>query len=1229
MAGCTDLFAAFADWEVTQVAKRFVRPATLVAGLLLLPGCASKGRPIEVPPERYQQMVSAFYTGTVALQVNDQERAGTELQRATEIVPEEPAAWANLALRHMGTGNAQEATKALEKALANAGSNSRLELLAGLLASRQGRPQEALPHLRRAIKLDPNNLRARKALIQELERQGGPDAERQMAEQVDAIRNYQPDNLWALIEATRIAAREGNAENLRARFAALKAHARIWPAEDRKYLTELETAVNSGDMRAVGTRAALLGNVLKRTPAYRQSMDALGGNPVQAEPFEQFLRLPSPPATPAPPDAQIAFDPKPIAIPRAQWVRAACLSPAPPAESDKVPVLDGPIAFLYAASLPDGGWELGAAIGQGAPRTIARGKGRLAPEQALLVDWDNPAEQKELAYRLDLALADAHGVRLVRQLASGEWQEITASARLPAEIVNGSYTGVWAIDVDLDGDLDLVLGTASGSPPVLRNNGDGTWGVIRPFTDLDGLRDLVWADFDGDGDADVAARDGKGQLVLLENKRLGFYHRWPGPDGMGEVLALAVAEVNRDAALDLVTLSPDGAIRRLSYREANGLLPGGGESALAAAWDMAELARWDGASAAGGSGPSATSGARLFCADVDNNGATDLIASAGGRAQVWLGDGQGQWSPVDKPPAATVDSVFDLTGDGRLDMTGVAGDGAPVRILNSTKSPTRYHSVVLRPRSEPNVRTEGDSGNTKINPFGLGGEAEIRSGLLAQKLPILGPVVHFGLGAAQRADYVRLIWPNGQPQGEFGVAADRPLLAKQRLTGSCPWLFAHDGEGWKFVTDILWKSPLGLRINAQATASAQTRDWVKVRGDQLKARDGFYDLSITAELWETNFFDHVSLMVVDHPVGTEIWVDERFSVPQPPLEIITTGPVQPVVRATDDRGRDVTEVVRTRDGRYLDGFPLGRYQGVARDHYVEVQLPPVAAPGSRLHAPGSGREPGARSRERAARRYLVCQGWVYPTDSSINVALSQGRHEPPRGLSLEAPDGMGGWITVKSGLGFPAGKHKTVLIDLRDALAASRFRLRTNLEIYWDAIGVAEALPGTALERVSIPPETADLRYRGFSQTIQERRSEPEVPNYNVVAGTGQQWLDLVGYYTRFGDVRELLARVDDRYVIMNAGDEIRLRIPAKAEPPPGWTRDYIFVSDGWDKDGNFNTVYGQTVLPLPSHDWPEYDRGRLEEDPVYRRYPRDWEIFHTRYVTPRAFRRALWPGGG
>ena len=107
---------------------------------------------------------------------------------------------------------------------------------------------------------------------------------------------------------------------------------------------------------------------------------------------------------------------------------------------------------------------------------------------------------------------------------------------------------------------------------------------------------------------------------------------------------------------------------------------------------------------------------------------------------------------------------------------------------------------------------------------------------------------------------------------------------------------------------------------------------------------------------------------------------------------------------------------------------------------------------------------------------------------------------------------------------------------------------------------------------------------------------------------------------------RELLDKVDDRYVMMNAGDEILMRFEVPPGPPPGWKRDFVWVSDGWTKDGNLNTKYGKTVLPLPYHGMSNYDAppGRLEDDPVYKRHAKDWQTYHTRYVTPAGFERGL-----
>jgi hypothetical protein len=157
-----------------------------------------------------------------------------------------------------------------------------------------------------------------------------------------------------------------------------------------------------------------------------------------------------------------------------------------------------------------------------------------------------------------------------------------------------------------------------------------------------------------------------------------------------------------------------------------------------------------------------------------------------------------------------------------------------------------------------------------------------------------------------------------------------------------------------------------------------------------------------------------------------------------------------------------------------------------------------------------------------------------------------------------------------------------------------------------------------------LPLTSAELRHRGYSTMAPHDASTPERPRYEV-QGTAPRWLDLEGYHTRFGDVRPLLRTVDDRYVIMNAGDELALRFPEAPAAAAGMVRDFIVVGDGWVKDGDFNTTFSRTVLPLPTHASGRYDRAprTLEDDPVYRQHADDFATYHTRYVTPDA-RRAL-----
>jgi tetratricopeptide (TPR) repeat protein len=1125
--------------------------------------------------KEYLDYLSIFTVGTTALDVENRDLAKTRLTEATQLIPEEPAAWANLGLLLLRMGDLEGATQNLDKAHALAPQSGEIEVLRGMLESRRGRYAEAIAHLRRAVELNPRDLRAQYALVKAVEQEGGADSAAEVKRLLDEILKIQPDNLAVLLERLRLAAKEGDGATVRLVVARLGKLTGGWPANAVKEFHALEEAAAAPNPRPAATQAQILRNVLAPTPAFREALDAVQSSPDKlGEPLERFLVLAAPSPTPSPPDEQLSFTLEPLAtagpvagIQDARWDVALA-----------VPLTGEGKPAVFVAN----GHEVRRADAAGAVLPFPGGPRATPPTAAgvLALDWDHD-------FKLGLVLAGAGGMRLFRQGDNATFTDVTKATTLGTEVTSADCFGAWAADVEMDGDLDIILGVRDGPPLVLRNNRDGTFKAIRPFPGVSGLRGFVWADLDRDGAPDAALLDAQGKLHVFSNERAGHFRARPVPDSLGKLVAITAADVDRDGALDLVVLRTDGAILRVSDRNE-------GHD-----WEVTEIARWPDFP-----GAAADGSFRLFVADLDNNGGLDLVAAGPSDARIWLSDEQGKFQLLAAPIDSRVFSVADLAGNGRLDLVGVSAAGQAVRAVNrGTKS---YHWQVIRPHAQ---QIPGDG---RINTFGVGGEMELRAGLLYQKQVITGPSVHFGLGDHPRTDVVRIVWPNGTVQAEFELEADQAVQSEQRLKGSCPFIFTYDGTGMQFVTDFIWRSPLGLRINAQDTAGGmQTEDWVKIRGDQLVPRDGYYDVRITAELWETHFFDHIALLVVDHPAETEVFVDERFARTPPELAVRTTTPPRPVTRAWDDRGHDVTDKVRARDGRYLDTFGRGRFQGVTRDHWVEVELGDEVPRGGPL--------------------WLIANGWIHPTDSSLNVAIGQGQHDPPRGLSLEVPDGKGGWVVARPDLGFPAGKNKTILIRVDDVFrpgTSRRLRLRTNLEIYWDQLAWAKGLDGARLTQQRLAPASADLVYRGFSLITRADSSSPELPHYDRIVGTTQCWRDLIGYHTRFGDVRELLARVDDRYVIMNAGDELRLRFPAPAPPPTGWVRDFVLIGDGWEKDGDYNTAFSKTVLPLPSHDQPRYDTppGKLEDDPVYRRHPRDWQEYHTRYVTPREFLRGLKP---
>jgi len=1130
---------------------------SLVAIAILLAVLISSCRPSSNLPTKsspqYNELVRTFYIGLAALEVGHDVQADEKLAQFTKLAAPEPAGWANWGLLALRQRNYDTAAERFNKARDLAPDNSQIFYLIGLLESSRGNTPEAIKSLRKSVELDQNNLIAVYKLAEEVERQGDDKSAEEFQSLIQKILTAQPDNLAALVEQSRIAAKRGDTATLKSAVAKIVARSSAWPAEVREQVTALEAATNSGDNTAAATRTSFLRNVLVRVPDYRRDLAAIKPPPgEEATPVRKFLKLEAPEFKTAAADFSIEFRPEPLNSTRdkADWVGAIALS------SEGAPVIATATArevrLASGATLPFPG---------GASNTPPTTHGVLA------VDFNYD-------FKTDLVLAGDGGVRFFRQGSPSAFTDVTAQTKLSSNVIARKYTGAWSADIEADGDLDIVVGSKDGPPVVLRNNGDGTFVETQPFTGISGLADFTWGDLDADGDPDAALIDGSATLHVFSNERQGTFIQRTVPP-FSEVQAIAVGDMNNDGTLDLVIAQKFGLITALFDKDGK-------------AWDEAKLA----------AAHDVSDGFILRIVDLDNNGALDLLIGSGIRLSGEDGKLEGQ-----KNVAERILDVVDVNNDGRLDLLGLDREGHPIQAINHGDK--NYHWQVIRPRAANAV------GDQRINSFGIGGEMEIRSGLLVQKQPITSPLLHFGLGEQTTTDVIRVTWPNGSVRADFEIKADQQVVTEQRLKGSCPFLFAYNGKQMEFVKDAVpWSSAIGLRINTLGTARVEaTEEWYKISRDQLVPHDGYYDLRITAELWETYYYDHLSLMVVDHPVGTDIFVDERFVIPAAKLEITTVSTPHKIARAVDDKGTDVTSLISTLDGNYLDTFEKGNYQGVAREHYVEVDLGD--------DAPSTG------------PLWLIASGWMHPTDSSINVAISQGKQEQAKPLSLEIPDGHGGWKVIRPNMGFPAGRKKICLFDLANVFkdgSPRRLRLRTNLEIYWDLLEWAVGIPNAELKTTRLNPDVADLHHRGYSVINQKNDSSPEVPDYNRLSSSKQIWRDLIGYYTRFGDVRELLLRADDRYVIMNAGDEMSFRFAEQSAPPAGWVRDYVIIGDGWIKDGDYNSTFSKTVLPLPYHAKNQYTTPptRLEDEWVYRQHPEDWQNYHTRYVTPVVFQNAL-----
>jgi hypothetical protein len=448
---------------------------------------------------------------------------------------------------------------------------------------------------------------------------------------------------------------------------------------------------------------------------------------------------------------------------------------------------------------------------------------------------------------------------------------------------------------------------------------------------------------------------------------------------------------------------------------------------------------------------------------------------------------------------------------------------------------------------------------------------------------------------------VRIVWPDSVLQSERGLAALElhRIQEKERKPSSCPILFAWTGESFQFVADFLGVGGLGYLEGKDAYSKPDPTEYVLL--PPLEPRDGSYVLQVLEPLEECTYLDELQLTAVDHPADVTVLPDEMFAVrgPVPGFRLLAFREPALPGAAVDSTGRDVTREVSAVDRVYANTLRRDpRFPGLAREsHWIELDF------GGRLdrllEKGGAG-----------ARPYLFLHGFIEYGYSTSNFAAWQAR------AAFRAPtvsvERGGRRVPLREEWGFPAGYPRHMSVDLTGLLEKGdrRLRVETNMEILWDQAFVADAA-SASVTAVDLSLDRAELSRVGFPA---EESPDGSVPPVYVWRGFKQEspYKPFPGAFTRYGDVRELLAAADDRHAILGPGDGLKVEVRKDRLPPlaPGMRRTFLARTVGYCKDMDPYTAHPGGVEPLPFRAMSGYPYGADESyprTPGTESYLREW----------------------
>ena len=814
----------------------------------------------------------------------------------------------------------------------------------------------------------------------------------------------------------------------------------------------------------------------------------------------------------------------------------------------------------------------------------------------------------------DILLVGYEALKLYHNEGNGKFKDVSEQAKLPKY----PYLSISSafLDADHDGDLDIFIagftnigdGKAEindfpfpdqfeGVPSLLlRNNGDGTFTDISETAKINQAKGkegkeaftgksvaVVPLDYDNRRDIDLLVLNHQDNPNLLRNLRDGSFENVAGEVGLnidGNWSSLAVGDVNKDGFVDFF------------FGKAAGWTNGEAKGTLAISDGSGKFKTKD--------APKGTEDATASqFLDYDNDGLLDLVVSTSKGLFISRNLGGEFANAVAEPFKKSADFAnsteilsADLDNDGDLDL-----------LINGhflqNEGGNLNNSEIVRLKGRVSNRT------------GIGAKIDMRAGSLTQKLetysasPMPAPSeVIFGLGRRENSDAVRVIWTSGVVQAEIEAADKAKKTAKNfevtnieeldRKPSSCPYLYTWNGEKFEFITDFLGGGEMGNWQGKGVYNNSDPDEFVRITSDQLKPKNGKYEIRVTNELEEVLFLDNLKLVAVEHDANAEVFPNEGLGIPSAGRKILyQTKNARPPLSAVDTNGKNILPKIEKLDRVFYDDFKSLNIRGYAETHDLTLNLDD--------------------KKNYKGRTLLLLTGWTDYAFSSDNLAASQSGKSQflPQ---LQVKNKRGEWQTVIDSIGISIGRPQTLVVDLTGKfLTDSReVRIVTNFKTYWDSIAVDTSEQNAALKTTEIKPSNADLQERGFS--VESKINEMIAPNYEKVVNDGR-WKYFAGKFTRTGDVKPLLNQIDDVFVISKTGDQLVLSFDALPELPKGKKYTFLLYADGYSKEMDINSGSPDAVFPMPFKLMTKYPYGADERFPMTEAKRKIYDEYTTRTV--------------